>query len=134
MSKSEKSERSRINISDDADTIQTKILRAKTDCIMGVTYNETERPEVANLVRIYSALSARSIEDICKQYAHTDLQHFKRGLIEVVVGVICPIGKKLAELQKDKAYIETVLNQGANNAQEIAYKNMREIKDLVGLV
>eukprot|EP01120_Amphizonella_sp_Union-15-10_P010211 TRINITY_DN4066_c0_g1_i1.p2 TRINITY_DN4066_c0_g1~~TRINITY_DN4066_c0_g1_i1.p2 ORF type:complete len:144 (-),score=17.90 TRINITY_DN4066_c0_g1_i1:64-495(-) len=134
MSKSEPSERSRINISDNADAIRFKITKAKTDSIAGVSYDEINRPELANLLRIFSSFSGLEISEICKKYADSDLSQFKSGLIEVLVAAIVPIGKRYASLRNDRGYLQKVFEEGGKVADGIASENIRLIKDLVGLI
>jgi tryptophanyl-tRNA synthetase len=134
MSKSDRSEYSKLLLTDSADMIQEKLLRAKTDSIMGVTYDLDNRPEVANLLTIFSVLSGRSINQICQQFADKDMLIFKKALLEILVEKIVPIGKKIEEYQKDKPYMLKILNQGSDKARDIATETLREVKTLMGLV
>jgi len=134
MSKSDPNSRSKINLTDSADDIRQKITKAKTDSIMGITWDPTQRPEVANLLQIFSALSGRTIEDICQEFAAKDMLVFKNALIDVLVSTICPIGKKIGELRKDKVYLTKVLDEGSHKAHQIAIQTMKEVRQLVGLI
>jgi len=134
MSKSDRSEYSKLLLTDSADIINEKLLRAKTDSIMGVTYDPTNRPEVANLLTIFSVLSGKSIKSICQEFADKDMLVFKKALIDVLVEKIVPIGKKIEEYQKDKPHMLKVLAEGSDRAREIASHTLREVKTLMGLV
>jgi len=133
MSKSDPLERGKISLFDSPDVITSKIKRAKTDCISGLTYDTINRPEVSNLIDIYSALSKRSVEDICKQFESApNLLGFKLELTDVVINYLAPIHTSLREYEKDPGYVNEILKQGAQQANEIAQKNIQKIHEIVG--
>jgi tryptophanyl-tRNA synthetase len=136
MSKSDASDQSRINLTDDADTIAHKIRRAKTDpaVLPGEEKELAQRPEADNLVGIYAALAEASKADILKQFAGAQFSTFKSALVDLAVAKLSPINAEIKRLVADSAYIDAVLAEGASRAQTIAAQTMRQVKDIVGLV
>ncbi|MDA0781223.1 MAG: tryptophan--tRNA ligase [Rickettsiales bacterium] len=134
MSKSEESDNSRINLTDDDDTIVKKIKKAKSDMVEGVTYNVEERPEASNLLNIYSAMSGEKRTEIEKRYASAGFAKFKSDLAEVVVENISPIRNEIQKLQQDKSYLDDILRNGTETARKIANNSIGEIKDIMGLL
>lgn len=135
MSKSDSSDLSRINLTDNADVILQKIKKAKSDSIAEISYDKEKRPEVANLLEIYSCLAEKSVADVQEQYSGKLMGQFKSELAEVVIDKITPIGKKIKDLcSNDEAYVRQVLKEGAASARSIAEVNIREIKELCGFV
>lgn len=135
MSKSDESDFSRINLIDSADLIMQKLKKAKTDSIAEIYYDKENRPEVSNLLEIYSSLSGLSVDDVVKQYTGKLSGQFKQDLAEVIIDKITPIGSKIIELCKnDEAYVREVLSDGAKKASAIAFKNIAEIKNLCGFI
>ncbi len=136
MSKSDASDQSRINLTDDADTIAHKIRRAKTDpaVLPGEEKELAQRPEADNLVGIYAALAEASKADILKQFAGAQFSTFKSALVDLAVARLSPINAQIKRLVADAAYIDAVLAEGAARAQTIAAQTMRQVKDIVGLV
>jgi tryptophanyl-tRNA synthetase len=133
MSKSDPSALTRINLTDTADEIKLKIDKAKTDSEPGWTYDPANRPEAANLLNIFSALSGRTVEDLLGEFGEAKRIPFKAALTEVLVERICPIGEEMQRLTKDPGYVDDVLAKGADQAKSVAAKNIDEIKTLVGL-
>jgi len=133
MSKSDESDKSRINLCDDDETIRIKIQKAKTDCIEKIYFNPQERPEVANLLSMYSALSHTSVDEICEMYSRGNIADFKNGLADCLINTIGPIREKMAAFNNKPGLVEEILNAGAVKANKIARKNIQEIKKLVGL-
>jgi len=132
MSKSDVNESSRIDLTDDASTISKKIRAAKTDTLIGVNYDLENRPEISNLVTIYSSLSGQSIDSVCTAFANSPNSEFKAKLTSLLVEHICPIGAKIAQLTKDPEAIDLVLQEGAVKANAIAEQTMNEVKKIVG--
>ncbi len=133
MSKSDETDFSRINLIDDADYIIQKIKKAKTDSIPEIYYDKENRPEVSNLLSIYSALTDVEIKNIKVEGKLTG--EFKVELAEIIVDKIVPIGNKIKKLcNEEKDYIVKILHQGAEKASAIASTNMIEIKKLCGLL
>jgi tryptophanyl-tRNA synthetase len=136
MSKSDASDYSRINLTDDADTIAQKIRKAKTDPDP-LPHDEKgleKRPEADNLVGIYAALAGISKADALKQFGGAQFSAFKAALVDLAVAKLGPIGAEMKRLVADPAYIEAVLGDGAARAQVLAAETMKAVKDIVGLV
>jgi tryptophanyl-tRNA synthetase len=136
MSKSEASDYSRINFTDDADAIAQKIRRAKTDAeplpheIAGLE----KRPEADNLVGIYAALADVGKADVLNEFGGAQFSAFKAALVDLAVAKLGPIGAEMKRLVADTAYIDSVLADGAVRAQVIAAETMKAVKDIVGFV
>jgi len=136
MSKSDPSDQSRINLTDDADTIAHKIRRAKTDP-HPLPHEEKEldqRPEADNLVGIYAALAGIGKGDVLKQVGGAQFSTFKDALVELLVARIAPLNAEMRRLNDDPAHIDSVLADGAARAQKIAAETMKAVKDIVGFV
>lgn len=134
MSKSDPSELSRINLSDDADTIARKIKKAKTDPepLPGDVAGLEARPEAANLVGIYAALAETSKEAVIAEYGGQGFGAFKPALADLAVTALAPVANEYARLMNDKAEIDRVLAVGADKARAIADPIIIETKRLVG--
>src|SRR5690554_4155038 len=91
MSKSDKSDQTRINLVDSAEVIASKIKRAVTDSVQGVSYDRESRPAVSNLVDMYAALKGVSVEDVVKEHASSSSAAFKEALTDVLVSSLKPI-------------------------------------------
>ncbi len=136
MSKSDSSDYSRINMTDDAATIAHKIRRAKTDPEpLPATLAELERrPEADNLVGIYAALADLSREAALAQFAGQNFSTFKEALSELAVAVLGRIGGEMRRLQADPGHIDRILHEGAERAAAIAEPILREVQDITGLL
>jgi tryptophanyl-tRNA synthetase len=136
MSKSDSSDYSRINMTDDADAIALKIRRAKTDPEpLSETLADLERrPEADNLIGIYAALSGQTREATLARFAGQNFSHFKEALSELAVDVLGRIGREMGRLMADPGYIDGVLHQGAERAGAIAYPVLREVQAISGLL
>ena len=136
MSKSEDSNYSRIDLKDTEDEIKKKIKKAKTDSlpIPEKTSELSNRPEALNLLNIYSFLTKSSLENTLRLMRGKDFSKFKDELSDVIISIICPIGKKIDTLKKDKAYLSKVLKDGNDKARLIAEKNMKEVREIVGFL
>ena len=134
MSKSDPSDMSRINLTDDADAIATKIRKSKTD--MGAMPEPGEalddRPEVKNLIAIYAALSDQSREQVTAEFAGQGFGAFKPKLAELAVSSLAPVTAEMRRLMNDPAEIDRVLKSGAERAAEIADPVVDEVKRIVG--
>jgi tryptophanyl-tRNA synthetase len=128
MSKSDKSSLSCLSLIDDEETIKHKILKAKTDPVVGINYEPENRPEVSNLINIYSALEGISKEEVVKRFENSKMLEFKMEIIKSLCREILPISKKANEILNDRGYIKKILLEGKNNASEMAEKNLDEIK------
>ena len=134
MSKSDESDYSRINLTDDADAIALKIKKAKSDMVEGMTYDEKARPEAANLLSIYAALKGIPIVDAVAECRDMNFSGFKKVLTDVAVTHLAPISRKMRELLAAPDYLDQVLEKGISRAGAVAAGTMKEVKDLVGLL
>ena len=134
MSKSDQSDYSRINLTDNRDLINSKIKKAKTDTLPMPGTNEDlkKRPEVLNLLGIYSNLSNQSIDKIKEEFEGKNFSVFKEKLSELLIEKIEPIGEKTKDLLKDTKYLDEILENGAKKADILASKKIREMKVFVG--
>ena len=134
MSKSDPSDLSRINLTDGKDEIVNKIKKAKTDplTLPGDDNNLSERPEVENLLGIYSNLSNQSLNNSINEFSGKNFSEFKEKLADLVVEKITPISNEINKLQKDNNFIDSVLSDGAKKASVIASKKVEEMKKIVG--
>jgi len=135
MSKSDESDYSRINLTDDADTIALKIRKAKTDTdpLPEAVADLIKRPEADNLVTIYAALADISKAEVLKQNAGAQFSGFKKTLTELAVAKLAPITERMRHLLADPAAIDQILIRGAEHANALTLKHMREVKEIVGL-
>lgn len=134
MSKSDLSDFSRINLNDDPELIREKFKKAKTDAIQGISYSKEARPEISNLLEIYSALAGQSIEELVNFYEGQGFAKFKADLAEVTIAYLSPIRQKYNELIKDETYLIDVLARGAEVARKKAGNTLAEIKELFGFL
>jgi tryptophanyl-tRNA synthetase len=136
MSKSDPSDYSRLNLTDDTDTIAQKIRKAKTDPDP-LPHDEKgleTRPEADNLVGIFAALANKTKAEVLREFGGAQFSSFKAALIELAAGRLGPIGAEMKRLVQDPAYIDAVLGEGAARARAIAAETMRYVKDIVGFV
>jgi tryptophanyl-tRNA synthetase len=136
MSKSEPSDYSRINLTDDADAIAQKIRKAKTDPepLPSEEKGLETRPEADNLVGIYAALQDVGKNEVLRQFGGGQFSAFKTALADLAVAKLSPIGSEMQRLVQDPAYIDSVLADGAARAQVLAAETMKAVKDIVGFV
>ncbi len=136
MSKSEASDYSRINLTDDADTIARKFKKAKTDpdALPSEVAGLKGRPEAENLVGIYAALCGRTAAEVLKEYGGSQFSAFKPALIDLAVTKLSPIAAEKRRLEEDPSYIDGVLADGAARARVIAQPIYRKVKEIVGFV
>ena len=136
MSKSDPSDYSRINLTDDADAIAQKIRKAKTDPEPLPSEEEglKTRPEADNLVGIFAALAEKPRTDVLKEFGGSQFSTFKNALVDLSVAKLGPIGGEMKRLVQDPAYIDQVLADGSDRARVIADKTMNAVKDIVGFV
>lgn len=134
MSKSDESEKSRINLTDDADTIARKIKKAQTDPqAMPESVEGLEgRVGAANLVTIYAALAGISKAEVVARYAGQGWGVFKPALAELAVEKLSPITARMSELMADPAQIDAILAQGNEKANEIASRTVADVRDIMG--
>ncbi len=133
MSKSDESDYSRINLTDDVTTIALKFRKAKSDMIDGMDFDES-RPESKNLLGIYVALKGISKEQALHECGELNFSAFKNLITEVAVEHLSPITQKMRELLAEPDYLDKILQDGSNRAKEIATKTMSDVKNLVGFL
>ena len=136
MSKSDASDYSRINLTDNADTIAQKVRKAKTDpdALPSEEKGLEKRPEADNLVGIFAALSDTTKADVLAEYGGSNFSSFKNALVDLSVAKLSPIADRMRELMADPAHIDAILIKGAARAETIAAKNMKAVKNIIGFV
>jgi tryptophanyl-tRNA synthetase len=136
MSKSDPSDMSRINMTDDAETIAKKIRKAKTDPdgLPSEVAGLEGRPEARNLVNIYAALADSSVEAVLGHAGGKQFSEFKPMLVDIAVEKLAPISTEMAQLMQDPAAIDQVLKDGAGRAREIAAPILTKTYDIVGML
>ncbi|WP_297007970.1 tryptophan--tRNA ligase [Thalassospira sp. UBA6510] len=136
MSKSDASDMSRINMTDDAETLAKKIRKAKTDPepLPSEAAGLEGRPEAKNLITIYAALTDSTVDAVLAEHGGTQFSGFKQALTDVVVENLAPITEEMARLKADPAYIDSVLAKGAQRADTIARPILKEVKEIVGFL
>ena len=136
MSKSDESDLSRINLTDTKDQIIQKVKKAKTDndVIDNDIYDEnSKRYEAQNLINIYSNLAEISQNDVLNKFQGKKFSEFKDDFSDLLINKIFPISEKINMLRKDEDYLLKLLKQGNEKASEIADKNIREVKKIIGI-
>jgi len=136
MSKSDPSDLSRINLTDDRDTIVKKIRKAKTDPapLPEDIEDLKSRPEADNLVGIFAAIADRDKQSVITEFGGRPFSEFKPALADLAVEKLSPISARMREYMADPGQIDTILRNGADRAREIAEKNMSEIREIYGFV
>lgn len=132
MSKSDHDPRSRINLCDSPDEILIKCQKAVTDCTSAVTYEPEKRPGISNLLVIHSALTGKSIDDICKEMENVQTGDYKVLMASEIIAALTPIRQKFEQLSKEPAYLEKVLQAGASRAQSEAQGTWQEVINRIG--
>ncbi|MFN3352674.1 MAG: tryptophan--tRNA ligase [Brevundimonas sp.] len=134
MSKSDPSDQSRINLTDDADAITAKIRKAKTDPepLPETVEGLDGRPEAKNLVAIYAALSDSTAAEVIARFGGQGFGAFKPALAELAVEALAPVTSEMRRLMADPAEIDRALEKGAEQARAIAEVTVAEVKDIVG--
>jgi tryptophanyl-tRNA synthetase len=136
MSKSDPSGLSRITMTDDADAIAKKIRKAKSDPdVLPDSPDGFEgRPEAANLMGIYAALSDIDIKEVCQCFGGEQFSTFKQELADLAVAKMSPIQDEMRRLMADTAYVDSVLSQGAVRAQAMAEPILEEVRETIGFL
>ncbi len=136
MSKSDPSDMSRINLTDDADTIMQKVKKAKTDPepLPTDAAGLAGRPEAANLVGIYAAMAGVSVAQVLAEFAGKGFGTFKPALGELLVEKLAPINARFAELRQDDAALTAILQQGAQKARSLAAPTLSAAYAALGLI
>ncbi len=134
MSKSDESDFSRINLTDDRDTIALKIRKARTDSIMGVTFDPENRPEASNLVTIYAELADVSRQAVLDEFQSAKFSDFKARLADLAVEALGPVGEEMKRLSADPGHVDAVLRNGAERARAIAEPIQANAEELAGFL
>ncbi len=136
MSKSDPSDYSRINLTDDADAIAQKIRKAKTDPepLPSEEKGLATRPEADNLVGIYAALAGTTRAGVLQEFGNAQFSTFKSALVDLSVAKLGPIGVEMKRLMQDPTAIDAILADGSARARKIAGPTMNAVKDIVGFV
>ncbi|SLN49919.1 tryptophan--tRNA ligase [Ruegeria meonggei] len=136
MSKSDPSDMSRINMTDDADTIAKKIRKAKTDpeALPSEIEGLEDRPDARNLVNIFAALSDQTVEQVLADVGGKQFGEFKPMLAELAVSKLSPISAEMSRLMGEEAEIDRILARGAERARAIAAPILQQTYDIVGMV
>jgi len=136
MSKSDVSDLSRINLTDDAETISRKIRKAKTDPepLPGDLEGLKGRPEAENLVGIFAALADKTRAEVIAEYGGRQFSDFKPALADLAVSKLSPINEEMRRLMDDPAHIDAILKDGGERAGAIAERTMKDVKDIVGFI
>jgi tryptophanyl-tRNA synthetase len=136
MSKSDPSDMSRINLTDDADTIMQKVKKAKTDPepLPSEAKGLEGRPEAANLVGIYAAMAGCNVDAILMQFGGEGFGKFKPALGELLVEKLSPINARFVELRRDRAALDAILRKGAEKARALAVPTLEKTYQALGLV
>jgi tryptophanyl-tRNA synthetase len=136
MSKSDPSDLSRINLTDDADTIAKKIKKAKTDPepLPSEVAGLKDRPEAENLVGIYAALADTTKEKVVSEFAGRQFSVFKPALADLAVEKLAPLASEMRRLMADPAHIDAILKDGGERARVLAEATMKTVRRIVGLL
>ena len=136
MSKSDASDNSRINLTDDADTIAQKIRRAKTDpeALPSEVAGLAGRPEADNLIGIYAALAGTTKEAVLSEFGGAQFSGFKTNLADLAVTRLAPIAAEMKRLGDDPDHVDAVLADGSERANVIATETINQVKDIVGMI
>jgi tryptophanyl-tRNA synthetase len=136
MSKSDPSDLSRITMTDDADAIAKKIRKAKSDqnVLPDSPNGLIGRPEAANLMGIYAALSDTDIKEVCQRFGAGQFSTFKQELADLAIAKLLPIQDEMRHLMVDTAYVDSVLLKGAARAQAMAEPILDEVRDTIGFL
>ena len=134
MSKSEISDLSRINLTDDKDQIINKIKKAKTDPLPMPSNSEEleKRPEAKNLIGIYSSLTESNLEKNIQEFSGKNFSEFKEALSQALVDRIAPISVEIKKLINEKSFLDQILSEGCQKANKLATEKLKKIHDIVG--
>ncbi|MCC5979409.1 MAG: tryptophan--tRNA ligase [Salinarimonas sp.] len=136
MSKSDPSDYSRINLTDNADVIAQKVRKAKTDPepLPSALEGLAGRPEADNLVGIFSALRDIPRQSVLDEFGGAQFSTFKGALVDLAVDKLAPIASEMRRLTADPGHIDAILADGADRAEAIASKTMNDVRDILGFV
>ncbi len=131
MSKSDENPNASIYLMDDPDTIRRKCKRAVTDMEASVRYRD-EQPGIKNLIDIYCACTGKAASEVEKEFDGRGYGDFKEAVGEAVVSVLSPLQERFRELEKDKAYIDSIIKNNAEKANAVSLKTLRKVQKKVG--
>ena len=131
MSKSDENPNASIYLMDDPDTIMRKFKRAVTDSEAQVRYRD-EQPGIKNLIDIYCACTGKTPADVEREFDGKGYGEFKPAVGEAVVDVLRPLQERVADLEKDKAYIDGIIKNNAEKAQYYSNKTLRKVQKKIG--
>ena len=131
MSKSDENPNASIYLMDDPDTIMRKFKRAVTDSEANICYRD-EQPGIKNLIDIYRACTDKSVDEVLAEFDGKGYGELKMAVGESVVSVLKPLQDRVAELSKDKAYIDSIIKENAEKAQYYSNKTLRKVQKKVG--
>ena len=141
MSKSDESDYSRINLTDDAETMRLKIRKAKTDpkplpgpAILSDPAAQEARPEAMNLLGIYAALADRPLEAALGEFEGAEFSRFKEVLSDLMIATVGAVGREMKRLEREPGEIDAVLRRGVEAARAISEPILREVHDIVGFL
>jgi tryptophanyl-tRNA synthetase len=136
MSKSDPSDQSRINLTDDADTIASKIRKARTDAevLPETAAGLKDRPEARNLVNIYAALAGETPDQVTRRFAGQGFGTFKPALADLAVAKLSPMTEQMTRLMADPDEIDRILGQGADRAEALARPILDRVLDITGMI
>ena len=134
MSKSDLSDLSRINLTDEKDQILNKIKKAKTDSLPIPTNVKEldDRPEARNLIGIYSSIANLTLENSIQKFSGKNFSELKESLSQILIDNLSPISSEIKRLSKEKSYLDKILEDGCKKADNIASKKIKKIHDIVG--
>ena len=134
MSKSELSDLSRINLTDEKDQIINKIKKAKTDTLpLPSNVDElNNRPEAKNLIGIYSSLTGLNLETSVKKFSGQNFSELKENLSDVIVEKIVPISSEIKKLLNEKTYLDKILVEGCKKAEIISSEKIKKVHEIIG--
>jgi tryptophanyl-tRNA synthetase len=134
MSKSDPSELSRINLLDTPDEITKKIKKCKTDPFKGLEFDNPERPECHNLLSLYQLLSGKTKEEVATECQDLGWGQFKPLLTETIISALQPIQEKYQSLINDRSYLDSILRDGATQANEVASATLKRVRNALGFL
>ena len=132
MSKSDENPNASVYLMDDPDTIMRKFKRAVTDSEGVVRYDEEKQPGICNLIDIYCACTGKTKEETEREFSGKGYGDFKTAVGTAVVDRLSPLQAKMADLEKNKDYIDQIIKQNAEKASYVATKTLRKVQKKVG--
>lgn len=134
MSKSDENINATIYLTDDRDSIIRKFKRAVTDSDTQIRYDIDEKPGISNLIDIYSSVTGRTVEEVCREFEGKGYGDFKLAVGEAVADELAPLQKRYEELVRDKKYIDECIIKNDEKARHVSYKTLRKVRRKVGLL